>query len=256
MWVVVSTKGGIGKSIIAKNLLVPYVVKKYGKALYVNTDDTNDEEKLIKKVNNFKTEISRITPKNIVELDPLPYAVLDTGAGRNSVEVLKALASIDYQDIAKVVIPVSKRLSEINEAIKTYNTAKKLGFERVVLVLNRVSDFDNYREEFTVLFSPLKDKPLIEHFGEDKDNLVLFPYDDKEILGNIEDLERRLPYDAYLEADAYISQYREKKKERKLTQEDRVRRRFLGYLKEIFGLILREKNLQILEGVDEGVEND
>ncbi len=251
MWVVVSSKGGIGKSLIAKNLLVPYVVRKYGKALYVNTDDTNDEHKLVK-ANNFEVETTRITPKNIVELDPLPYAVLDTGAGRNSIEVLEALASIEYQIVAKVVIPVSKRLSEINEAVKTYNSAKKLGFERVVLVLNRVSDLDNYEEEFTALFTPITGKPLIEHFGETKDNLVLFPYDDKEVLGNIEDLERRLPYDAYVEADAYISQYREKMKEGKLTQTDRIKRRFFGYLKEIFGLILREENLQILEGVENG----
>jgi len=251
MWVVVSSKGGIGKSLIAKNLLVPFVVRKYEKALYVNTDDTNDEHKLVK-ANNFEIEAVRIIPKKVEVLDPLPYAVLDTGAGRNSVEVLKALASIDYQEIAKVVIPVSKRLSEINEAVKTYNTARKLGFEKVVLVLNRVSDLDNYEEEFTALFTPVKDKPLIEHFGDAKDNLVIFPYDDKEVLGNIEDIERRLPYDAYLEADAFISQYREKMKEGKLTQADRIKRRFLGYLKEIFEVILREENLQILEGVENG----
>jgi len=249
MWVVVSTKGGIGKSTIAKNLLVPYSLKKYGKALYVNTDDTNDEHKLVK-ANNFEVEAVRITPKKIEVLDPLPYAVLDTGAGRNSVEVLKALASIEYQIVAKVVIPVSKRLSEINEAIKTYNTAKKLGFEKVVLVLNRVFDFANYEEEFTVLFSPLKDKPLIEHFGKDKENLVLFPYDDKEILGNIEDLERRLPYDAFLEADAFSSQYQEKLREGKTTQADRIKIRFFNYLKEIFELIFLKKNIQILEGVE------
>jgi MinD-like ATPase involved in chromosome partitioning or flagellar assembly len=254
MWVAISSKGGVGKSLIAKNLLVPYVYQKYGKVLYVNTDDTNDEHKLVK-AQNFPIEAIRITPKEIENLEPIPYAVLDTGAGRNAVEVLKALTSIDYQEIAKLVIVLSKRLFEINEAVKTFNMARKLGFKKIVLVLNRVSNFKNYREEFFALFSPVvKNEPLINTFEDVKENIVLFPYDDKEILGNTEDLERRLPYDAYLEADSFITAYREKLKEGKITFEDRTKRRFYGYLKEIFEKILSEKNLTVLEVVDNDQE--
>ena len=65
MWVVVSSKGGIGKSLIAKNLLVPFVVRKYGKALYVNTDDTNDEHKLVK-ANNFEIEAVRCRGNGVI----------------------------------------------------------------------------------------------------------------------------------------------------------------------------------------------
>lgn len=250
MWVVLSSKGGVGKSMVAKNLLIPYVVQKYNQALYVNTDDTNDEHKLVK-AKNFPVETTRITPKEIEKLDPLPYAVLDVGAGRNAVEVLKALSEIDYQEITKVVIVLSKRLSEINEAIKTYAHTQKLRFSKVILVLNRVSDFQNYKDEFSVLFAPLvKEQPLIEFFGTAKENLLLFPYDDREVLGNTEDLEKRLPYDVYLETDQFLSQYREKFKQGKLSIEDRIKRRFLNYLKEIFEAILWERNLKILEEVD------
>ena len=252
MWVVLSSKGGVGKSMVAKNLLIPYVVQKYNQVFYVNTDDTNDEHKLVK-AKNFPVEITRITPKEIEKLDPLPYAVLDTGAGRNAIEVLKAFSEIDYQEIAKVVIVLSKRLSEINEAVKIFNVVKKLGFNNILLVLNRVSNFNNLEEEFLTLFSPLKgNQPLINHFGEAKERLLLFPYDEKEILGNIEDLERRLPYDIYLEADSFISQYREKLKKRELTQQDRIKRKFYGFLQNIFKEILVENNLSLLSEVDNG----
>jgi len=252
MWVVLSSKGGVGKSMVAKNLLIPYVVQKYNQALYVNTDDTNDEHKLVK-AKNFSVETTRITPKEIRKLEPLPYAILDTGAGRNVIEVLNVLSKMDYNQITKVVIVLSKRLSEINEAIKTFKVVKKLGFQNIVLVLNKVFDLNNLEEEFSTLFSPIKDKqPLINYFGETKEKLILFPYDDKEILGNMEDLEQRLPYDIYLEADSFISQYREKLIRREVSQEDRTKRLFYGFLQDIFQEILSERNLNLLSEVDNG----
>ncbi|GEM_PF-3729557 len=251
MFVVGSSKGGVGKSTVVKNLIIPYLLKKFGRAIYVNTDDTNDEDKLVK-ANHYKVKSLKIPPNKLTKLDPLPEVVLDTGAGRNVKETLDVLAKLDYQEIATVVIVLSKQLSEINEAIKVYNYARKLGFDKFAFVLNKVKDLENFREEFVAFFSPLGGKTPVELIEQKHRKFLLFPLDDKEVLGNIQDLKARIPYDILKEAKEFIAQYRKKLKEGKLTQEDRTKRLLYGNLEEIFDLIMSEKNLLTLEEVQNG----
>jgi hypothetical protein len=251
MFVVGSSKGGVGKSTVVKNLVIPYLLKKFGRTIYVNTDDTNDEDKLVK-AKHYEVKSLKIPPDKLTKLDPLPEVVLDTGAGRNVKETLDVLAKLDYQEIATVVIVLSKRLSEINEAIKVYNYAKKLGFNKFAFVLNKVIHLEDFKDEFVAFFSPLGGKKPVELIEDHHRNFILFPLDEKEVLGTIQDLEKRLPYDVLKDVGEFLTQYRKKLKEGKTTEEDRTKRLLYGDLEEIFQLILSEKNLQILEEVQNG----
>ena len=242
MFILVSSKGGVGKSFVAKNLFLPYLVEKYGVATYINAGYTSDEDKLVKAL-NFTVHSEKVNPEDLITLEPTPYTVIDAEGGINTLEVLNYLARNEAQKDVKVVIVLSKRLAEINEAVKTYKYAKKLGFENFLLVLNKVKDLENYREEFFFLFSPLpgSEKPIIDLFEDAKERLILFPYDYRGIIGSFEDIEGRLPYDIYLESEDFIARYREKLLERKITLEDREKRLRLGRLRDIFELILKQK---------------
>jgi len=253
MWAVVSSKGGVGKSSIAKNLLLPYLINKYGEAVYINTDPTNDEDKLVN-AKHYKVKSLRIKPEKMEEIDISYEVVLDTGAGKNSIEVINALNELGMETNTKIVIPIGKRISEINEALKTYSFAKRKGFSKFVFVLNKVSSWDNYEEEFDMFFNPIragKEAP-INLIEENDRNIVKFPLDTYAVLGNIEDLEKRLPYDFLKDFEEFNKTYMEKltTNPKSLTVEEKRKRRFFKRLKNLFELILSKENIATLERVE------
>jgi hypothetical protein len=255
MWITANTKGGVGKSTVAKHLLLPYLYQKYGEVVYISVDETNPETQLLEAKNiRIKREIRK--PQDFYKLITLidqDNIIIDPGAHISTLNTLSYLAKAGFKEEpekVKIIIPLKKGITDVNEALKTYRYAKDLGFTKIALVLNEVVNLQNYQDEYIALYNAYTEdkKPPIEILDEEtRKNLILFPYDDKNILQNIQFLEKRLAYDVYLDREKYFEEFRRKLRERKNTPRDAFIRILMEYLTEIFELILSPQNIQILE---------
>ncbi len=161
MIVVSQTKGGVGKSTAAMQVIAPYLYKRHRKPIkYIEIDDENQDS------NTFhKTKIvdKRILPTiKLNELDELILmddnheVVVDVGGNKITREVLKELKKIGTFDNIKWVIPIGDGELDAANALKTFELISEVDKQveqNVLFVLSRaVSLEQDYLEEQFINF--------------------------------------------------------------------------------------------------------
>ena len=221
MFVVVNPKGGVGKSFVAQNVIIPYLYLKYGSAVYVDYDINKDskvlkEEKLVKVV-QVEPETPPPVDKNVV---------VDVGGNLTATNSLDFFSKLGLQSIATVVIPVGKEVSEVNKALETYYDAVERGFNKFLFCINGV--LRSAEEEFILWFKGLRSvangEPIRNLIAPEHLKELPIPYDTKGILSIVKATERKLPYSYYLENKSFLeTQGEELRKAYESGDKERVR---------------------------------
>ena len=173
--IVVSSKGGVGKSTVAIQLITPFLYEKtQERVFYYECDDENRDY--------LSYGASRLIHRKVIEVDsPLLHEdvfemlsqdhslCVDIGGNKSTKILLDALSlsgAIEYVDLA--VIPLLDGEQDAINALSIYRDLKEIKSDiKVVFVLNRVRElkylpyqFDNFfgdsRGIFTTLDSVVK----------------------------------------------------------------------------------------------------
>jgi MinD-like ATPase involved in chromosome partitioning or flagellar assembly len=144
--VVVSTKGGVGKTTIATNIMPCLMDVSLSKINIFEIDDNNltDIERTdmnahhvkLKDLNNILIDIELSDGINII----------DSGGGNDSVKVVESLKQ-DEIEVKRFYIPVTHDFEVINNVEKTIDLIRKHYPEtEIFLVLNRIFNVENKNE--------------------------------------------------------------------------------------------------------------
>jgi len=192
---VISSKGGVGKSTISMQLVVPYLFEKNDSkpVVYYEFDDENND--------SFSFGASRLSVrKQIVVSSPLlreelaeifakgESICLDIGANKTTMTLIEALddsGMINFLDL--VIIPIldgeqdAVNASYIYGILKEYNSKLK-----IIFVLNRVKDlgyakyqFENYFGDVRGIFKNINS--VIDNLQEEDKNSYLLMLDSEVI---------------------------------------------------------------------------
>jgi len=237
MYLVISPKGGIGKTFISQNVIIPMLHSRYGNAVYVDYDINKDsrileQERLI--------EVQRVEPDSFPPIDK--NVVIDVGGNLTANNSLKFFSKLGIQGIATIVIPVGKEVSEVDKAIETYQEALDMGFNNFLFCINGV--IRDAREEFILWYKGLHSiaggQPIRDLVAEEHRREILIPYDTRGILSIVKATYRKLPYSYYLENQDFLGRQGEELK-RAYEDGDKGKIReimekafILNYLKDFF----------------------
>jgi len=190
---VMSSKGGVGKSTISMQLVIPYLFQKngYKNVYHYEFDDENhDSANFWASEISYRKQIKVASPILREELAQIfsqdVHTCLDIGANKTTMSVIDALndsGMVNFLDL--VVIPLLDgeqdgiNASFIYSVLKGYNPNLKFAF-----VLNRVKDmeyahyqFENYFGDTRGIFKNIN--AVVDNlFEEDKENYILM-FDDE-----------------------------------------------------------------------------
>ncbi|MCD6432458.1 MAG: ParA family protein [Sulfurimonas sp.] len=185
---VISSKGGVGKSTISMQLVVPYIFERCGKKIvnhYEFDDENNDSSSFGASALSRRKQINVSSPllrEELAEIFAQDEALcLDIGANKTTMTLIEALndsGMINFLDF--VVIPILDgeqdgiNASFIYSVLKGYN--QNLQF---IFVLNRVKNleyahyqFENYFGDSRGIFKNINS--VVDNlFEEDKENYLL-----------------------------------------------------------------------------------
>ncbi len=185
---VISSKGGVGKSTISMQLVVPYIFERCGKKIvnHYEFDDENNDSSSFRASNlSQKKQVNVSSPllrEELAEIFAQDEALcLDIGANKTTMTLIEALndsGMINFLDF--VVIPILDgeqdgiNASFIYSVLKGYN--QNLQF---IFVLNRVKNleyahyqFENYFGDSRGIFKNIN--AVVDNlFEEDKENYLL-----------------------------------------------------------------------------------
>jgi len=185
---VISSKGGVGKSTISMQLIIPYMFEKNNLKTvshYEFDDENNDSSSFGDSSLSVRRQVSVSSPllrEELAEIFAKDESIcLDIGANKTTMTLIEALndsGMVNFLDL--VVIPLldgeqdSINASFIYSVLKGYNP--KLKF---VFVLNRVKEaeyveyqFENYFGDIRGIFKNIN-AVSDNIFDEDKDNYLL-----------------------------------------------------------------------------------
>ncbi|QKF81129.1 division plane positioning ATPase MipZ [Halarcobacter ebronensis] len=161
MIIIPQTKGGVGKSTVAMQVIAPYLYKKHGKKVtYIEIDDENNDSKSF-----TRTEIvdKRMLGTNkLIELDELILMddnheiIVDVGGNKTSSLVLEEIKKVGSFGNVKWIIPLGDGELDGKNAIATLKKIKKIENNldnNVLFALNRAISMDQeYIEEQFINF--------------------------------------------------------------------------------------------------------
>ena len=182
---ILNTKGGVGKSTVSMQLIVPYLYKKINSAIsYFEFDDENedaisfDKSKLIwlEKVNVTGVDL-REQVRDILLLEN--SICMDVGANKTTVFVLNALIDsgmIHALDL--VVIPLMDGELDAVSAINIYHHIKKANPDiKTLFVLNRWNEKREIESQFDLFLGDkygfFDTKGVINYIDENDRNYVV-----------------------------------------------------------------------------------
>ncbi|WP_321314258.1 AAA family ATPase [Halarcobacter sp.] len=161
MIIIPQTKGGVGKSTVAMQVIAPYLFKKHGKKVtYIEIDDENNDSKSF-----TRTEIvdKRMLGTNkLTELDELILMddnheiIVDVGGNKTSSLVLEEIKKVGSFGNIKWIIPLGDGELDGKNAIATLKKIKKIEQNldnNILFALNRAISMDaDYIEEQFINF--------------------------------------------------------------------------------------------------------
>jgi MinD-like ATPase involved in chromosome partitioning or flagellar assembly len=204
-YTVLSTKGGVGKTTIAQQLIAPYIHNKNGDKAEIIELDNNNKSNVLSEAETQEIKSLRLHETENILLEKFMEVIaenkdvcIDVGGGDDTKAVLKALKELRLENEITFIIPVLRDLSNQKNVIDTYAMVREWNLEaRIIFILNRYQneeDFtgiihklqkvedkniDVYRLNDTLLFDEIAKefkKPLyeitLEYIGDTKKLLV------------------------------------------------------------------------------------
>jgi len=189
---VVSSKGGVGKSTVTMQLIAPYLYEKYNqKVSFYEFDDENNDclsygasQLTNREIVDVSTELLRENMTDIISKDET--ACFDIGGNKTTTIVLDALnenGMVHFIDL--VVIPLLDGEQDGINASVIYSILKGMNSKiNFLFVLNRAKNhryiqyqFDNYFGDIRGIFN--ESRSVKSHlFDEDKDKYIVMLDDD------------------------------------------------------------------------------
>ena len=161
MIIIPQTKGGVGKSTLAMQVIAPYLYKKHGKKItYIEIDDENNDSESF---NNTGIVNKRMLQTNkLKELDELILmddnheVIVDVGGNKTSSLVLDEIKKIGTFDNVKWIVPLGDGELDGKNAIATMQKLHKIepnAQDNLIFALSRaISTEEDYLEEQFINF--------------------------------------------------------------------------------------------------------
>lgn len=161
MIIIPQTKGGVGKSTVAMQVIAPFLYKKHGKKVtYIEIDDENNDSQSF-----TRTEIvnkKMLGTNKLTELDELMLmddnheVIVDVGGNKTSSLVLEEITKVGTFGNVKWIIPLGDGELDGKNAMATLKKIKKIDKninENVIFALNRAISMEpEYIEEQFINF--------------------------------------------------------------------------------------------------------
>lgn len=159
--IVISTKGGVGKSTIAMQLVAPYLFKlnKNSAIEYYECDDTNRDihsygaTQLIKRyLVSINSPMLRDNLFDILQKDAM--TCIDVGGNNTAKSIMDALEDSGALTLVDLVLlPILDGEQDMLNALHTYRRLKAMDSNvKIIFVLNRVRNMKHIHEQFDHFF--------------------------------------------------------------------------------------------------------
>lgn len=162
--IVLSTKGGVGKTTFTIQILAPYLNQKTKqKVPFFIGDTVNEDARVFNsdlfEISNSKFYLDKSNDNFIQELALQKDCIVDVGGNQSSELFLKELEDKSFliDDDFVFFVPTMNEINSINNAIDTYKKLVQISNNfKIIFVLSNVVDTENYEDEFFALFGDTK----------------------------------------------------------------------------------------------------
>lgn len=161
MIIIPQTKGGVGKSTVAMQVIAPYLYKKHGKKItYIEIDDENNDSRSFTRTNIVEKRMlgtNRLTELDeLILMDDNHEVIVDVGGNKTSSLVLEEIKKVGSFGNVKWIIPLGDGELDGKNAIATMKKIKKIEEkpeENMIFALNRAISMEpDYIEEQFINF--------------------------------------------------------------------------------------------------------
>jgi hypothetical protein len=161
MIIIPQTKGGVGKSTVAMQVIAPYLYKKHGKKItYIEIDDENNDSRSFTRteiVNKKMLQTSHLTQLDeLILMDDNHEVIVDVGGNKTSTLVLDEIAKVGSFNNIKWIVPMGDGELDGKNAIATMKKLRKIernSTDNLFFALNRaISMEQDYLEEQYINF--------------------------------------------------------------------------------------------------------
>jgi hypothetical protein len=161
MIIIPQTKGGVGKSTVAMQVIAPYLYKKHGKPVtYIEIDDENNDSRSFtatKIVNKKMLKTNHLSQLDeMILMDDNHEVIVDVGGNKTSTLVLDEISKVGTFGNVKWIIPMGDGELDGKNAIATMKKLRKIernSTDNLFFALNRaISNEQDYLEEQFINF--------------------------------------------------------------------------------------------------------
>ena len=161
MIIIPQTKGGVGKSTLAMQVIAPYLYKKHGKKItYIEIDDENNDSESFNRteiVNKRMLQTNKLKELDeMILMDDNHEIIVDVGGNKTSTLVLEEIKKVGTFDNVKWIVPLGDGELDGKNAIATMKKLKKIesnAEDNLIFALSRaISTENDYLEEQFINF--------------------------------------------------------------------------------------------------------
>jgi len=161
MIIIPQTKGGVGKSTLAMQVIAPYLYKKHGKKItYIEIDDENNDSQSFNRteiVNKRMLQTNKLKELDeLILMDDNHEIIVDVGGNKTSTLVLDEIKKVGTFNNVKWIVPLGDGELDGKNAIATMKKLKKIeanAQDNLIFALSRaISPEQDYLEEQFINF--------------------------------------------------------------------------------------------------------
>jgi hypothetical protein len=161
MIIIPQTKGGVGKSTVAMQVIAPYLYKKHGKKItYIEIDDENNDSQSFTTtqiVNKRMLRTNKVSELDeLILMDDNHEIIIDVGGNKTSSLVLDEIKKVGSFGNLKWIIPLGDGELDGKNAIATMKKIRKIEQnpdDNIIFALNRAISMEkDYVEEQFINF--------------------------------------------------------------------------------------------------------
>ena len=162
MIIIPQTKGGVGKSTVAMQVIAPYLYKKHRKKItYIEIDDENNDSKSFNRteiVNKRMLNTNKLKELDeLILMDDNHEVIIDVGGNKTSSLVLDFISKVGTFSNVQWIVPMGDGELDGKNAIATMKKLKKIennSQDNLLFALNRAisTDVEYLEEQFINFF--------------------------------------------------------------------------------------------------------